>query len=387
MISIQYNIRSLSVRKTTTLATALGMGLVVFVFAASLMLSAGIKQTLQTSGSADVALVMRKGSDAELGSVIETQQTALVTAMPGVKADASGPLVSPEVVLVLALEKLGADGVTNVQLRGVTERARALRPALRIVEGREPKSGSDEVMVGQRIRGRFRGVDLGQSFEVKANRPANVVGVFADGGSSYESEIWGDIDSVRSAFGRDGMVSSVRARLESAEKFDGFAAAAGQDKRLGLEATRETVYFEKQSEGTSLFISIVGVLIAVFFSFGAMIGAAITMYSAVANRRREIGILRALGFPGRTVLLSFVIESMLLSAVGGAMGVMGASLLGAVEFSMMNFASWSEIVFKFEPTPSILGASFLFALGMGLLGGFFPALTAARTSPLVAMRG
>jgi putative ABC transport system permease protein len=387
MIPVRYNLRSLAVRKTTTIATALGIALVVFVLASALMLSEGIERTLTSSGSDDVAIVLRKGSNAELESTIEDPQVGLIKSMPGVRAQAEGPDAVAEVIVVGAMEKIGSPGVTNVQIRGVPDSVMQFRPTVQIVEGRAAQPGSDEVIIGKRIRGRFRGTDLGQSFELKKNRPVKVVGVFADGGSSYESEIWADLDVLRTSYGREGIVSSVRVRLESPTKFEAFQAAVEQDKRLGLQAQREPTYYEKQSEGTSIFIRALGTLVAVFFSLGAMIGAAITMYAAVANRQREIGTLRALGFSRTSILVSFVLESLFLALGGGALGLLGALAMGSVSFSMINFASWSEIVFTFDPTPPILVTSFVFAGAMGFFGGFFPAVRAAKVSPIAAMRG
>jgi putative ABC transport system permease protein len=385
MIPIRYNVRSLAVRKTTTVATALGIALVVFVLASSLMLSAGIKKTLAVSGHPDIAIVMRKGSDAELGSVVEDPSIGLIMAAPGVTKTAK-PAGVGEIVVVAAMEKLGAVGVSNVQMRGVTDDVLQFRPEVHIIEGRPAQPGTDEVIVGKQIRGRFKGVELGQSFDVKKNRPAKVVGVFAAGGSSHESEIWVDRETLRSAFGREGIVSSVRVKLESPSSFDAFQLGVESDKRMGLMAQRETAYYERQSEGTSKLVGAMGTLIAVFFSMGAMIGAMITMYAAVANRQREIGTLRALGFSRRSILASFLIESIVLALAGGLIGTLAAIGMGFVKFSMMNFASWSEIVFSFDPTPGILGFAIGFAGLMGLLGGFFPAIRAARVSPVAAMR-
>jgi putative ABC transport system permease protein len=387
MIPLKYNLRSLVVRAKTTIATALGIGLVVFVLAASLMLSAGVKRTLGNAGRPDIAIVLRKGSDSELASGIEDPQVGLVKAMPGIKTDGEAPIGLGEVVIVIALEKLGASGVTNVQLRGTTEAARKLRPNVRVVDGRLPTPGSDEVMIGARIRGRFRGLELGQKFELKKNRPATVVGVFEDAGSAHESEVWVDLDTMRSTFGREGVVSSVRVLLESPAAFDAFQAAVEQDKRLGLSAQRETAFYEKQSEGTAKFITVIGALIAFFFSLGAMIGAMNTMYASIANRQREIGTLRALGFSRLSILTAFLIEGVLLSLVGGLFGILGSLAMGTVKFSMMNFASWSEMVFSFDPTPEVLTTALIAALAMGLFGGFLPAVRAARVSALAAMRG
>ena len=388
MIPIRYNVRSLVVRKTTTIAPALGVGLVVFVLSSSLMLSAGIKKTLGVSGQDDVAIVLRKGSDAELGSVLDTSAVNTIVGGPGVKHDGAGkPVGVGEVVVVGALEKIGAVGVANVQIRGVTPDGIKFRPHTHIVAGREAKPGSDEVVVGLRIRGRFKGTELGETFDLRKNRPVTVVGVFADDGSSYESEVWIDLDTLRADYGRAGSLSSVRVRLDSPASFDVFKAAMEGEKQYGYLALRERDYLEKQSQGTSLFIGVMGTLISIFFAVGAMIGATITMYAAVANRQREIGTLRALGFSQGSILVSFLLEAVLLAFIGGAVGALASLGMGFVHFSMLNFASWSEIVFGFEPTPGIMMTSLGLALGMGLLGGFFPALRAARVSPVAAMRG
>jgi putative ABC transport system permease protein len=388
MIPVRYNVRSLAVRKATTVATAGGIALVVFVLASSLMLSAGIQKTLGTTGHPENAIVLRMGSDAELGSVVDESAVPLVLAAPGVRVDENGkPVGVAEIVVVGAMEKLGAKGVTNVALRGVPDDVMRFRPEVRIVAGRAPRPGSDEAIVGSRIRGRIRGLDLDQSFELKKNRPAKVVGVFDAEGSSYESEVWVDRELLRQAYNRLGIVSSVRVRLDSPTKFDAFRAGVENDKRLGLQALRETTFYEKQSEGAAKFVGILGTIVSIFFAAGAMIGAMITMYAAVANRQREIGTLRALGFSRTSVLTSFLLEAILLAALGGAVGAALSLGMGFVHFSMINFASWSEIVFSFDATPRVLATALGFACGMGLLGGLLPAVRAARTSPLKAIRG
>src|SRR5579883_1172689 len=374
MVPIRYNVRSLAVRKSTTVATAGGIALVVFVLASSLMLAAGVKKTLGTAGRPENAIVLRMGSDAELGSVVEESSVPLVLAAPGVARDGTGrPFGAGEVVVVAAMEKLGANGVTNVSIRGVPEDVMRFRPEARIVAGRPPRPGSDEVSVGARIRGRIRGLDLGETFDLKKNRPVAVVGVFDTGGSSYDSEVWVDREVLRQAYHREGMVSSVRVRLESPTKFDGFRAGVENDKRLGLQALRETTFYEKQSEGVAIFVGALGSVVSLFLAVGAMIGAMITMYAAVANRQREIGTLRALGFSRASVLASFLVEAVLLAVVGGAVGAAASTAMGFVRFSMVNFASWSEIVFSFDPTPQVIATALVFAVGMGLLGGIFPA--------------
>jgi putative ABC transport system permease protein len=388
VIPLRYNVRSLAVRKATTASTAGGIALVVFVLSASMMFTAGIKKTLGASGKPDEAIVLRMGSDAELGSVIEESSVPLILAAPGVKTDERGkPVAASEIVVVGAMEKLGANGVTNVSIRGVGDDVMHFRPEVHLVAGRPPQPGTDEAIVGSRIRGRIRGIELGQTFDIKKNRPVNVVGVFDADGSAYESEVWVDRELLRQTYGRLGMESSVRVRLTSPAAFDAFRAGVENDKRLGLQALRETTFYEKQSENAAMLFGVIGIVISVFFGIGAMIGAMITMYAAVANRQREIGTLRALGFSAPSVLVSFLLEAVLLSLLGGAVGAVASLAMALVHISIINFASWSEVVFSFHPTPQILGVAFFWAAMMGLVGGLLPALRAANTSPLKAIRG
>lgn len=387
LIPLSYSFRSLFVRKATTIATAFGIGLVVFVLAAALMLSRGIRETLVSSGQADRAIVLRQGADNELSSGFDTPTVGIILAAPGVKKDGSTPLGSGEVVVVITAPKLGAeDQISNVQVRGVSPTSVALRKELKVIEGRPPTPGTDEAMIGKGLDGRFAGMKLGDSVELKKNRSVNVVGVFEAGGSAFESEVWVDVDTLRSTFGREGIVSSVIVQLESPSKFDAFAATVEHDKQLGMEVYREDRYYEKQSEGTSIFITALGVIIAVFFSMGAMIGATITMYAAVSQRSREIGTLQALGFSRFAVLVAFMFESIVLAFGGACLGALASLAMSGVSFSMMNFATWQEITFSFSPSVEILLGSLIAGATMGLLGGFFPAIRAARTAPIQAMR-
>jgi putative ABC transport system permease protein len=271
-------------------------------------------------------------------------------------------------------------------VRGVQENALQFRPEMKVITGQRPKPGTEEVMIGKALRGRFRNVDMGESIELRKNHNVKVVGVFEDAGSSYESEIWGDLEVVRKAFRFEGIVSTVRVRLESPSAFEGFQSTIEHDKQLGYEVLRESDFYSRQSEGLATLLTVLGTLISVFFSIGAMIGAMITMYGSVANRQREIGTLRALGFPRSNILISFLAESVVLTLIGGAIGA-GASLaMGLVTFSIIG-ATWSEIVFTFNPTAPIIAKALAAAAVMGLVGGFFPALRAARISTLAAMRG
>ncbi len=388
MVPLSYSVRNLRVRATTTAATALGVAMVVFVFAAVLMLAQGIKRTMGRNGADDVAVVLRDGSDGEMASDIDLPAANLITNAPEVRRRPDGrPDAVAETMVVIILDKLGTDGVSNVAVRGVTEDALAFRPTMRIGEGRALRPGSDECVVGRSIAGRFRGLALGQSFEVKKNRRLTVVGILDDNGSAYESEVWADRDTLRSAFGRAASVSSVRVRLTGAGRFASLRTALESNRQLQVDVKRETQFYDEQSQGTATFIQAIGLLVAVFFSFGAMIGAMITMHSAVAARQREIGTLRALGFSKLSILTSFLFESVVLSLLGGAVGALAATAMRFVHLSIVNFATWSEIVFEFTPTPGILASSLVFAGVMGLFGGMFPAVRAARIDILEALRG
>jgi putative ABC transport system permease protein len=386
MIPVKYNYRNLVVRKTTTIAAAFGLALVVFVFAAAQMLGNGIKKTLGRSAGAENAIVLRRGSSAEMESGIEENQVNLVLAQAAQIGASKKPPGVGEILVVILMDKLGTNGVSNVTVRGVPEDVFEFRNSAKIIEGRAAKPGTDEVVVGSGIRGRFKGLELGQSFDLKKNRPAKVVGVFADDGSSFESEVWADLHTVRTAFGREGYVSSVRVRLDAASKFDAFKALVEQNRQLGLAVQREADYYEKQSEATSVFLTIMGTMIAVLFSIGAMIGATITMNAQVANRQREIGTLRALGFSRRSILTSFLLESIGLATIGGLVGAAASLGLSFVKITMLNAGTWSEIAFTFEPTPAIIIRSMVLAGFMGVVGGFLPAIRAARVSPIEAMR-
>lgn len=391
MIPIAYNTGSLNVRRTTTATAVLGIALVVFVCAGALMLRAGINDTMGDKGRNDVAIVIRKGSDAELSSNIDLASVGIILDGPEVKKNEKGNGIGVgEVVVVIAMEKLGSNakgGIANVNFRGVPDNVFEIRPEARLLEGTKARPGTDECIVGTRIRGRFKNLELGQAIELKKGRSAKVVGIFDAQGSSFESEVWADVDTVRTAYGREGLVSSARAVLASPDTFDAFKARVESDKRLGLEALRERTYFEKQSQALGTFVTILGTLIAIFFSGGAMIGAMITMYASVSSRHREVGTLRALGFSRTSVLLSFLLEACMISLLGGVIGSIASLALGAVRFSMMNFATWSELVFTFHPTPKIIVMSLIAAVVMGVIGGFLPALQAARMSVIEAMRG
>lgn len=391
MIAIQYNLRSLFVRRLTAAATLGGVALVTFVLAGALMLAAGVERAMASGGRDDVAIVLRAGSDSELASSVDTASLQTLRAAPAVAAPSGEPSVSPELVSVVALQKSDGSGLSNLTVRGVEERAFALRPQLRLVSGRHPRPGSDEAIVGKRIVGKFAGLTLasdGSGGEVRLgkNRPVRVVGVFQAPGDSAESELWVDLDTARAALGRPGLASSVRVGLESPEQLATFQNAVEGDPRLGLDVQSEAAFLEAQASGLSSFIRGLGSLISGLFALAAMLGAAITMHGAVAARSREIGTLRALGFSRGNILWGFLCESCALTFGGAVLGVLLALPLAWVEISMMNQSSWSEVVFGFEPSAEVSLIALGFGLVMGLCGGVAPALRAAWMRPLDALR-
>jgi len=380
-----YSLRNLLARRLTTLLTAAGMGLVVFVFAAIIMLAEGLQQTLVDTGSFENALVIRRSAETEVQSGVERDQAAIVESQPEVALGPDGrPLLAKELVVLIALPKRGVETRTNVVIRGIAPASLALRPQVRLVAGRLPQPGSSEVAVGQSVAQRFAGVALGGALSF-ANRRWSIVGVFDAGKTGYSSEIWGDADQFMSAFRRP-VYSSVLFRLRDPGQFEAFKRRVENDPRLTLEAYREPEYYRKQSEMMATFLRILGLSLTLIFSVGAVVGAMITMYATVANRTAEIGTLRALGFQRSRILLAFLLEALLLGLLGGILGLLGASLLQWVSVSTTNFQTFSELAFRFTLTLQIALQALAFALIMGFFGGILPALRAARMKLVEALR-
>jgi len=269
-------------------------------------------------------------------------------------------------------------------IRGVTGNGLALRPQVRIVEGRPFRPGTSEIVAGRSIANGFQGAGLGETLRF-AQRDWTVVGVFDAGRTGFDSEVWGDAEQMLQAFRRTSF-SALIFKLADADRFDAIKQAIDGDPRLTLEAKPETRFYAEQSEALSKFISYLGVSISVVFSIGAIIGAMITMYASVASRTGEIGTLRALGFSRISILAAFLLESLLLGLLGGVVGLAGASLMQSLSISTMNFQTFAEIAFSFTLTPSIVAASLAFALAMGFVGGFLPAARAARMKIVDALR-
>ena len=384
-IPYSYSFRNLWTRRLTTLLTASGMGLVVFVFAATLMLAEGLQQTLVATGSPDNVMVIRKAANSEVQSGVERPQAALIESQPEVAIGPDGnPLLAKELVVLINLKKRGSDKPANVVIRGVSAASLLLRPAVRLKEGRMPRPGSAEVVAGASIARRFQGCGLGETLRF-GMRDWRVVGILDAGSTGFSSEIWGDSEQMMQAFRRQ-VYSSVIFRMRDPSAFDAFKARVEGDPRLTVEAKRETRYYLDQSEAMAKFLRILGMVLTVVFSIGAVIGATITMYAAVANRVSEIGTLRALGFQRVSILSAFIMEALLLGLCGGVLGVGAASFMQFITISTMNWASFSELAFSFTLTFGIFWKSLLFSLVMGLIGGMLPAVRAARMNIVTALR-
>lgn len=385
VIPVRYSLRNLRARRLTTLLTSGGMALVVFVFAAVQMLDTGLRQTLVATGQPDNILVTRRAAGTEISSAVDRVQAAIVEAQPEIATGLDARrLVSKETVILITLPKHDTGVATNVTTRGIGPAGVALRPQLRIVEGRMFRFGSSEIIVGKSISERFNGAQVGQRLRF-GGRDWTVVGVFSADGSAFDSEVWGDAEQLMQAFRRQTF-SSVVARLRQADALDALQRRLQGDPRLTLDIKRERDFYEEQSKLMSNFISYLGLTLSIIFSIGAMIGAMITMYSAVANRVGEIGTLRALGFRRASVLWAFLFESLLLGAIGGVVGIALASIMQFVQISTLNWQSFSELAFSFTLTPQIALSSFAFALLMGIIGGFLPAVRAARLDIVDALR-
>jgi putative ABC transport system permease protein len=386
-LPLRYSIQSLWARRRTTLATAVGVALVVFVLASSLMLALGVRRALLESGSSDTALVLQKDSWGEGGSRLRQGVVGLAAAAPGVRSAAGGPLAVGEIVTYTMLESV-RDPLHwgTIQVRGIVPRSFALRPAVRIVRGRPAAPGGDEAIVGIGLADRFHGLKLGEGIELKKNRKLVIVGVFEAGGSAFESEVWANLESVQGSIGYQSFVSSVTVRLDSPSAFDAFAAGVKATQQEGVDVVREVAYYDKVSNDMAAIIRGLGGIVTVIFALGAMLGAVITMHGAVSQRRREIAVLRAIGFSPGAVLVTFVLESLLLALAGATLGV-GLSLLTPFfDFSTENFGTGQEMTFHFVPSAPILLASLGLGVAVGLFGGVFPALSAARVKPLPGLR-
>lgn len=384
-IPISYSFRNLWTRRLTTVLTASGMALVVFVFAAILMLAEGLRKTLVETGSYDNVIVIRKGSNSEVQSGVSRYQASIIETQPEAAIGANGqPLVAKEMVVLITLPKRATNSPSNVVIRGMGSSSLTLRPQVKLVAGRMPKAGSSEIVAGRSIAERFKGGGIGESLRF-GMRDWTVVGIFDAGNTGFSSEIWGDADQLMQTFRRPAY-SSVIFKLRDPAEFETVKKRIENDPRLTLEAKRENQYYVDQSRMMAKFLRILGMSLTIIFSLGAIIGAMITMYSAVATRTGEIGTLRALGFKKTSVLGAFMIEALFLGLIGGCVGLFLASFLQLLTISTMNFQTFSELAFSFALTSDIVWKGLGFSLGMGFIGGVLPAVRASRMNIVESLR-
>jgi len=380
------NLKTIGERRGASLATVFGVAGVVAVFVGVLSIGEGFRASMQAGGRDDVAMVMRSGNDSEMMSGLPRADTDLIKQAPGVLRDANGPVASAELFVVIDIPKRSTNTGANVPLRGVQMKALAVRGSVKIVEGRMFEPGRNEVIVGRAAQREFSGLDVGTTSRWGQNQ-WTVVGVFEDGGSVVESEIWTDAAVLQPAYNRGDFFQSVRAKLVSKDDFQAFKDAITKDPRLDVQVEREKDYFAGQSKALAQIVTGLGTLIALLMGFGAVFGALNTMYSAVSSRTREIATLRAIGFQSAPVVISVIAESLVLALAGGVLGAVAAYLgFDGFQAATLNWQSFSQVAFQFAVTPKLLIVGVAYALVMGLIGGLFPAIRAARMPVTAALR-
>lgn len=380
------NLRTIGQRRGSSAAAVFGVAGVVAVFVAVLSIGEGFRHTLQSTGSPDRAIVLRTGSDSEMMSGLRRDATRIVSEAPGVRRGAQGPVSSAELYVVVDLPKRSTGTDANVPMRGVQPSAFEVRDEVKIVEGRAFQPGRNEIIAGRAAAAEFAGLELGNRLRWGENE-WEVVGIFETGGTLSESEIWCDAGVLQPAYRRGDTFQAVYAKLDSPAAFDGFKDALTTDPRLDVKVVRETEYYEAQSQMLYQIITGLGTIIALMMAGGAVFGALNTMYTAVSSRTREIATLRALGFGSGPVLLSVLAESLFLALLGGAIGAaISYFAFNGYQAATMNWSSFSQVAFSFRVTPQLLVQGIVYALLMGLVGGFFPALRAARMPVATALR-
>jgi len=386
-IPISYNVRSVIARWTTALVSILGIAGTVGVFLAMLAMAKGFQATLVSSGSPDNVIILRAGADTEMTSAINREQVRVIGDAPQIARSTDGaPLISPEVVVIGAFPLATTGTDANVQIRGVRERVLDVRPTVDVIDGRFFNPGLAELVVGRNAVTTYRGFTLGSTVEI-GGQDWRVVGVFSTGGSAFDSEVWCDADLLNQTFSRpQGVYQSVTARLTAPDRFTALKDTLTSDPRLTVDVTGERAYYAKQSQAVSTLIRVLGFMIAFVMAIGAVFGALNTMYSAVSARSREIATLRALGFGGASVVASFVLESILIALVGGAVGCLAVIPLNGFTAGTMNWQTFSHLAFAFKVTPSLMAWGLVFAVLMGLVGGLLPAIRAARMPVAAALR-
>lgn len=385
MIPLKYNLRSLSVRWVTTLLTCVAIGVVVFASVLTFGMIDGIEHALTSSGDASDLIIMRKGANDEMSSFITPTNARELSNLTGVATGSEGePLASAEFVTVAIEPRRNDGGSVNIIIRGLESAGRQLRPDFKIVEGRDLEPGINEAITSRSMANRFEHLGLGSVLDIN-NVDFRIVGLFEANGSSAESEVWTDLRDLTSARRVEGAISVVNLRTKDEESRTEIIERVRGDEQFKLKAITEADYFEGQ-KSSSLAIKVVAYIIAGFLTVGAMFAASNTMYSAVSSRGREIGTLRAVGFPRRAVLVSFLLESLVLCTLGGLLGCLATIPLNGISGGTQNAATFSEITFNFRFGPKVLMQGMGLAIAMGLIGGLFPAIRAIRLEITDALR-
>jgi len=384
-IPLKYSYRNLIARKLTTILTLFGVMLVVFVFAGVLMLSNGLRKIFISSGSPDNVIVLRESSNSEMMSFITREQTDIIKTSPEIALDENGKqLVEGELVIMINHIRREDGKMANVMVRGVGPQSPNIHERFRLVEGRMFEMGKTEIITGVKAAKQFEGCGLGETIKFGMT-DWTVVGLFETDESSFESEIWGDSEQFLAAFGRP-VYSSIIFKLADTASFRDLKERIKADPRMKVELKKEDEYYTDQTYATTMFINSIGATLSIIFSLGAIIGAMITMYAAVANRTTEIATLRALGFKRRNILAAFLIESIIISFTGGLLGLIAASFLQLASVPLLNFDTFTEVSFKFALSSEIIISAMIFSIVMGILGGFLPAARASRIKITEALR-
>jgi putative ABC transport system permease protein len=385
-LPLVYNLESVRARWTSTVVAVLGIAGSVGVFVAMLALARGFQAALVSSGSEENAMIRRAGATSEMDSAITLEQLDAIQDGAEVRRTPQGPLVSPEVVVVAALPLKNTGTDANVQLRGVRPAALQVHDNVKVVEGRFFTPGLFELVTGRNARDAYRGVAVGDAVKM-GGTTWTVVGSFDAGGSAFDSEIWCDANLLNSAYQRPaGIHQSVTVRLQNPDALKPLQKRLEGDPRMTVRAERETDYYKKASQMMTTFITVLGSMVAVVMGLGAVFAALNTMYSAVAERSREIATIRALGFGAGSVILSFTVEALLVATVGGLIGCLATLPLNGLVTQTLNFQTFSHLSFAFRVTPVVMAVGMGFALFMGLVGGVPPAVRAARLPVAVALR-
>jgi len=385
-IPVVYNVRSAKERWMSSVVAVIGIAGTVGVFVAMLALARGFQATLVSSGLPENAIVQRAGSTTEMGSFVTIDEVRIVEDDPRVARDGATALVSPEVVVIANIPMRATGTDANVQVRGVTPRVLQVRHNVKIIEGRFIRPGVAEAVIGKGAHDAYAGLEVGEMVALGAGN-WEIVGMFDSDGSAFDSEVWADASVLNGNFDRPpNMYQSVTARLTSVDDFDDFKTALRDDPRTTVEAQREQEYYASQSQIVTTLITVLGSLVAIVMALGAVFGALNTMYSAVSERSREIAVLRAIGFGGGAIVLSFVVESLLIAFVGGVVGCLAVLPVNGLTTGTMNWQTFSHLAFAFRITPGLLMAGMVFALLMGLLGGLPPAIRAARANVAHTLR-